>query len=141
MTEPAPIALVDSSAWIEFLRGTGSSANLEVRRLLRDEPDAVATTGPIVMELLAGAADERALARLETLTAGLRMLPLDPALDFRDAATAHRAVRRRGGTVRKLVDCLIGVVAARTGATLVHRDRDFDVLAAALPDLRVHSLL
>jgi predicted nucleic acid-binding protein len=35
----------------------------------------------------------------------------------------------------------IAAVAVRTGATLVHRDRDFDVLAAALPDLRVRSLV
>ncbi len=38
-------------------------------------------------------------------------------------------------------DCLIAAVAARAGATLVHRDRDVDVPAAALPDLRVRSLL
>lgn len=135
------VDLVDSSAWIEYLRGTGSAAHLEVRRLLREQPDVVATTGPIVMELLAGAPDDRSFARLEALTGGLRLLPLDAALDFRDAAAVYRAVRRGGGTVRKLVDCLIGVVAARTGATLVHRDRDFDALAGVLPDLRVRSLL
>jgi predicted nucleic acid-binding protein len=54
---------------------------------------------------------------------------------------AYRAVRANGGTVRKLLDCLIAAVALRTGATVVHRDRGFDVLAAALPDLRVRSLL
>lgn len=133
--------LVDSSAWIEYLRGTGSPANLEVRRLLREEPDAVAITEPIVMELLAGASDERAFARLETLIGGLRLLSVSAALDYRAAAVVFRAARARGGTVRKLVDCLIAVVAVRHGATLVHRDRDFDVLDAALPDLRVRSLL
>lgn len=140
--------LVDSSAWIEYLRATGSPANTEVRRLLRDEPAAVATTEPVIMELLAGATDDRALDRLDTLTAGLPLLTVDATSDYRDAALVYRSVRRRGGTVRKLAGCLIGVVAARTGAVLVHRDRDLEsaqhadrVLAAALPDLRVHSLL
>lgn len=133
--------LVDSSAWIEYLRGTGSPAHLEVRRLLHEEPGSVAITEPIVMELLAGATDDRALARLETLTGGLRLLAVSASVDYRDAALVYRTVRARGGTVRKLIDCLIAVVALRTGATLVHRDRDFDVLDAALPALHVRSLI
>lgn len=98
------------------------------------------TTEPVVMELLAGAANDRVAQQLETLTGGLRLLPVDATLDYRDAALIYRAARRRGLTVRKLIDCLIATVAARTGATLVHRDRDFDALASALPDLRVRSL-
>lgn len=133
--------LVDSSAWIEFLRGTGSSAHLEVRRLLHDEPSTVAVTEPVAMELLAGATGSRALGQIEKLVAGLTLLPVDAAVDYHDAAAAYRAVRSRGGTVRKVLDCLIATVAVRTGAVLVHRDRDFDALAPALPDLRVRSLL
>ncbi|MDQ3612034.1 MAG: PIN domain nuclease, partial [Actinomycetota bacterium] len=52
----------------------------------------------------------------------------------------YRTARLSGRTVRSLVDCLIAVVAARTGTVVVHRDRDFDVLAQSLPDLRVRSL-
>ncbi len=101
----------------------------------------VATTEPVVMELLAGAGSDRVFANRQTLTGGLRLLPVEAAVDYRDAATVYRAVRATGCTVRKVLDCLIAVVAIRTGATLVHRDRDFDVLAAALPDLRVRSLM
>ncbi|MFD1655183.1 hypothetical protein [Pseudonocardia alaniniphila] len=43
--------------------------------------------------------------------------------------------------MRKLLGCLIAVVAIRTGAVLVHRDRDLDLLVAALPDLQVRSLI
>ena len=132
--------LIDSSAWIEFLRSTGSRAHLEVRRLMLERPDVVATTEPVSMELLAGATNERNFAKLQRLTDGLRLLPVDAALDYRDAAVAYRAVRSNGDTVRKVLDCLIAAVAVRTGATLVHRDRDFDLLAKALPDLRVRSL-
>jgi len=35
---------------IEYFRRTGSSANIEVRRLLREAPAGVTTTEPIVME-------------------------------------------------------------------------------------------
>jgi predicted nucleic acid-binding protein len=135
------VELIDSSAWIEFLRATGSRANLAVRELVQERPHEIALTEPVVMELLAGAADERAFAQIEKLTSGLPLLSVDVVVDYRDAALAYRAVRARGGRVRKLLDCLIAVVAVRTGAVLVHRDRDFDVLATALPDLRVRSMI
>lgn len=132
--------LVDTSAWVEYLRATGSPANVEVRRLLRTEPERVATTEPVVMELLAGAPGAVVLEKLQTLTSGLRQLPLDPAVDFHTAATAYRSARAGGSTVRKLLDCLIAAVAVRTGAVLLHRDRDFDGLARVLPDLRTSAL-
>lgn len=74
------------------------------------------------------------LGQLEKLVGGLRLFPVDAALDYRDAATAYRAVRA-------MLDCLIAAVAVRTGVTLVHRDRDFDLLASALPDLHVRPLV
>ncbi|MDN5914443.1 MAG: PIN domain nuclease [Pseudonocardia sp.] len=132
--------LVDTSAWVEYLRGTGSPANIEVRRMLQEAPDRVATTEPVVMEVLAGATSAAVLAKLETLTSGLRQLPLDPSVDFHAAAAAYRSARGGGSTVRKLLDCLIAAVAVRTGAVLVHRDRDFDELEHVLPDLRTRSL-
>jgi predicted nucleic acid-binding protein len=135
------VELIDSSAWVEFLRRTGSRANLEVKRLMLESPGEVTITEPVVMELLAGATSDRNFDQLEKLVAGLRLLPVDADVDYRDAAVAYRAARATGETVRKMLDCLIAVIAVRTGATLVHRDRDFDVLAEALPDLKVRSLI
>lgn len=134
-----PPYLVDTSAWVEYLRATGSPANLEVRRLLRDDPSRVATTEPVVMELLAGASNAAVLGKLETLTSGLRRLSVDPTVDFHTAATAFRSARAGGRTVRKLLDCLIAAVAVRTGAVLVHRDRDFHELGLVLPELRTSA--
>ncbi|HEU0086133.1 MAG TPA: PIN domain nuclease [Pseudonocardiaceae bacterium] len=133
--------LIDSSAWIEYLRATGSAAHLEVRRLLQVDLSVIVTTEPVIMELLAGATNDHVVKKLEELITGLRLLPVDAAADYRDAAAIYRTVQRGGRTVRKLLDCLIASVAVRTGATLVHHDRDFDVLAACLPDLRVRSLV
>lgn len=131
--------LLDTSAWVEYLRATGSPTAVEVRRLLRRRPDDVHCTGPIAMELLAGARPSSASA-VEQLVAGLPVLPVDEALDFPAAARAYRAARAGGRTVRSLVDCLIAAVAVRHGALLVHRDADFDVLDEVLVDLSVRSL-
>lgn len=132
--------LVDTSAWVEYLRDTGSRACDEVGRLLTESSSSVVTTPPVLMELLAGAATESALRSLEQLTASLPVLALDPAVDFHAAAAVYRSARRQGRTVRGLVDCLLAVVAARHGATLVHRDADLAVLADLLPGLRTVDL-
>ena len=64
------------------------------------------------------------------------MLTINGLDDYEHAADPYRRCRRAGETVRKLTDCLIAVVALRTGAALLHTDRDFDAIARNAP-LRV----
>ncbi|HTW99182.1 MAG TPA: PIN domain nuclease [Acidimicrobiales bacterium] len=117
--------LVDTSAWIEFLRDTGSTTCARVDELLAQE---IATCHPIRMELLAGARHEQHLRELRGLLARTTTLETLPT-DYEDAATLYRACRRRGETVRKLIDCLIAAHAIRARLPLLHADADFDVLA------------
>ncbi|MFZ0835213.1 MAG: PIN domain nuclease [Mycobacterium sp.] len=121
--------LIDTSAWIEYFRATGSTAAVRVRDLLRDTPDQVAMCEPIAMEILAGATGEHTWATLERLVNGLPSLGVDNAVDFRAAASIYRAARRSGQTVRSIIDCLIAAIAIRHGAQLIHRDADFEVIA------------
>lgn len=117
--------LVDTSAWIEFLRDTGSPICARVDELLAEE---IATCQPVRMELLAGARDEQHLRSLRGLLARATTLETLPT-DYEDAATLYRVCRRRGETVRKLIDCLIAAHAIRARLPLLHADADFDVLA------------
>lgn len=117
--------LIDTSAWIEFLRATGSDVNERVRAQLV-EP--IATCDPVRMELLAGARDERQLGELRRLLARATSLPTSPG-DYDEAALLYRTCRRSGETPRKLIDCLIAAIAIRHETTILHRDSDFDVLA------------
>jgi predicted nucleic acid-binding protein len=123
------VILVDTSAWLEYLRDTGTPAAIEVERLLNDRTDDIAMCEPIAMEILAGATDD-AYGKLERLVNGLPSLGFDATVDFRAAAQIYRAGRRRGRTVRSMTDCLIAAVAIRHDATLVHHDADYDVIAA-----------
>ncbi len=122
--------LIDTSAWIEYFRATGSAAAVEVRRLLSTESERVVICEPVAMEILAGATDDDRYAKLERLVNGLPSLGIDNAVDFRGAATIYRAARRAGQTIRSINDCLIAAVSIRNGASIVHRDADFDVIAA-----------
>jgi hypothetical protein len=117
---------------VEFDRATGSAVNLRVRRALEhDEP--LATTGIVLLELLAGAQNETRALELQQLLARCRFLPLEEPSDYEAAAALYRACRRAGATVRRVQDCLIAAVAIRTGTELLHRDTDFDVIALHTP--------
>ena len=117
--------LVDTSAWIEFLRNTGSTVCNLVDEALAHE---IAVCDVVRMEVLAGARDESHLLALRRLLARAVALPTLPA-DYEDAAALYRRCRRQGETVRRLVDCLIAASAIRAGAPILHNDSDFDVLA------------
>jgi predicted nucleic acid-binding protein len=123
------VILVDTSAWIEFLRDTGSPVCDAVDRLLGDE---LAVTDAIRMELLAGARDETHLRDLRGLIARTTVLSTTPG-DHDQAAALYRACRGQGETVRKLIDCLIGSVAIRHGVEVLHLDADFAALARHTP--------
>ena len=117
--------LVDTSAWIEFLRDTGSPICQRVDDLLATE---IATCDVVRMEVLAGARDEQHLQQLRRLLARASTLPTEP-VDYDAAAALYRTCRQRGHTVRKLIDCLIAAVAIRGNVPILHRDADFDILA------------
>lgn len=125
--------LVDTSAWIEFLRDSGSEVCVAVDRLLDAD---LATCDAVWMEVLAGARDERHLLQLRGLLARATMLPTSPA-HYEAAASMYRSCRVQGVTVRKLIDCLIAAVAVRCGAEVLHADMDFVALARHT-ELRLH---
>ena len=117
--------LIDTSAWVEFLRDTGSTACEEVDRLLGDE---VAVTDPVAMEVFAGARDDKHLHELRGLLGRAEMAHCEPT-DYPAAALIYRLCRERGETVRRLIDCLIAAVAIRRNLAVLHSDEDFEVLA------------
>ena len=64
--------LVDTSAWIEFLRNTGSTVCYAVDELLTEE---IAVCDAVRMEVLAGARDESHLLSLRRLLARAAVIP------------------------------------------------------------------
>lgn len=120
--------LVDTSAWIEFLRTSGHPAHLTLKRFLQQRWP-IATTEVVIMELLAGARTATDHARMRSLLLRLPRLRIRGLPDFESAADLHRQCRRKGATVRKLIHCLIAAVAIRERASLLHNDRNYDVLA------------
>ena len=116
--------IIDTSAWIEFLRDTGSKVCNTVDDLLGAD---LAICDTISMEVLAGARDELHLAQLRGLLARATVVSITSE-DYEQAAALYRTCRRNGETVRKLIDCLIAAVAIRSNAPVLHADSDFAAL-------------
>ena len=123
--------LIDTSAWVEFLRATGSPEHLEVKRLLGTQE--VGVVDLVAMELLAGAVSEEAAQQLARFLARFTAVASSSPADHQLAASLYRRGRVGGRTVRSLIDCLIAAVALRLDAPLLARDRDYDVLAEICP--------
>jgi predicted nucleic acid-binding protein len=123
--QPRFVILIDSSAWIEFLRDTGSTVCLRVDELLGME---ISVCEPVWMEILAGARDDRHLADLRRLLARATLLATE-SVDFEEAAALYRVCRRQGETPRKMIDCLIAAIAIRSNVPVLHSDADFEVIA------------
>jgi predicted nucleic acid-binding protein len=131
------LIVVDTSAWVELLRATGSPVHRALRALV-ESGEALAVTEMVVMELLAGAgrADVRPL---RSRMLAFDLLPLGGLRDFERAVGIYRECRSAGEEIRSLTDCLIAVPAIHAGASVLHADRDFDAIARHT-DLSLHPV-
>jgi predicted nucleic acid-binding protein len=132
------LILPDSSAWVEEFRSTGSQVDRTLERLLEADAE-IAVTEPVIMELLAGARSKRELSATRRRMLAFPLLRVEDLVTYERASAVWRACRKAGEPVRNTLDCLIAAVAIREGATVLHADRDFDVIARHTP-LRIESV-
>lgn len=124
--------LVDTSAWVEYDRATGSTVHQRLHTLI--ETDApLAVSEPIIAEVAAGSRDDRREGQLRRLLARFELLSFDATSDFDGAVDIYRHCRRRGVTPRGLLDCMIAAVALRYRAELLAHDVDLARIAAVMP--------
>jgi predicted nucleic acid-binding protein len=123
------VILVDSRVWIALF---SLRPPFRIEQLV--DVNEIVTCLPIVQEVLQGVDDDYRFEDMRDVLYNLRAIedPLTGEL-FHEAILLYRAARKHGVTVRSSVDCLIAASAIRHGATLLHRDRDFDHLARITP--------
>jgi predicted nucleic acid-binding protein len=126
------VIVVDTSAWIELLRGTGSPVHLQLREALRGDEE-LCVTEVVVAEILAGAGSVQQTEELRSMLLGFTLLPLRGLDGFEQAAALYRACSWAGETLRSIADCLVAVPAIEAGAAVLHADRDFATLARHTP--------
>jgi predicted nucleic acid-binding protein len=128
----AHVTLIDTSAWVEWLRDTGSPTCAAVDTLLAGD-HVVSTCEPVMFELFVGARDAREDDAVAAVTGVCAVLPVGNPSTWEAAAAAYRMCRRSGETVRSMADCLVAAVALREDVEILHCDRDYGVLARHVP--------
>jgi predicted nucleic acid-binding protein len=125
------VILADSSALVEYLRGTDSNARVRVQELL-DTQGPLAVTEPVAMEVLAGARDEAQAQDLRRLLLRFTLLRFYATIDFDGAVGIYRRCRAGGVTPRGMIDCMIAAVAKRNGVAVLAHDVDFARMASVI---------
>lgn len=123
------VLVADTSAWIEYLRSTGSPTHLALRAAV--STGEVLLLEPVKAELLVGARSNAEVRELRRLLEGFDVELVHPRDDFEAATDLYQRCRTIGVTPRGILDCLIAAMSARTGRPLLHHDRDLTPLAAA----------
>lgn len=118
--------LVDSSAFIEYYRPSGSP---QVRSAVAGviEDDLVAVNGVIQVEVVAYASSQSSYAKLLCDFKVFHWLELEES-DFDFATELGSSLRRKGVTL-PAADLIIAASAIRSSAVLFHADSHFDVLS------------
>jgi hypothetical protein len=130
------VVRVDSTVWIDLLRGCSTAAVARLRAVIEAEEASVAPV--IVQEVLQGARDEAAFRRLAANFMVLPMLGTGQPLALAHAA-ARLSTRTRWQdiTPHSPHDCLIAAIAVAERVALLHDDADFERLARVESRLRL----
>jgi predicted nucleic acid-binding protein len=124
------LIVVDSSVWIDFLNGRSVPDVVALQVALGKEEIIVGDL--MLCEVLQGLDSERAADRVETLLRCFEIVPMAGDAMAVAAARNFRSLRRRGVTVRKTIDLLIGTWCIENRRPLLHNDSDFRPMARHL---------
>ena len=130
------MTIVDTTVWVDYLRGT---SNPHVDWLDRElSQQRLGLTDLILCEVLQGIRSDsdfkrvvREMATFEIFDSGGEALAVASAQNYRQ-------LRAQGHTVRKTIDCLIATFCLVHGHALLHRDQDFDAFEKYLSLKVIH---
>jgi predicted nucleic acid-binding protein len=121
--------LVDTSVWIDFLKGADSRERQVLHKLIEEEVD-ISITEIILAEILQGIRKDKDYMTAKDFFLQFPIYGPKSLETYIKAADIYRFCRKKGRTVRKTVDCIIAAVCIENSLTLFHKDRDFDIIEA-----------
>lgn len=122
--------VVDSSVWVDYFNGRKTPQT--------DWLDSAFGITPVIMgdliltEVLQGFQNHKEFTIARDLLLGLPFMPMVGRTIALLSAENYRSLRRRGLTVRKTIDILIGTFCIYYQLTLLHDDRDFEPMVKFL---------
>jgi predicted nucleic acid-binding protein len=129
------MVIVDTTVWIDYLRGSDNPETGWLERELQQQP--LGLTDLILCEVLQGTHDS-VFPQVRTDLFKFHVFPTGGTDTAIVAAQNYRRLRRRGYTVHTTIDCLIATFCLQSGHQLLHRDHDFDAFEKVLRLQVVH---
>jgi predicted nucleic acid-binding protein len=117
------MVLVDTTVWIDFLSARSYPHEKTLENLIFNRED-LCICGIVLTEVLQGIREDSEFRRTRDLFGNLIFLPMGYSIFLR-SAEIYRALRKKGITIRKAVDCIIAAVAIENDIPLLHNDKDF----------------
>jgi hypothetical protein len=122
--------LVDSSVWIDYFNGKTTPQTEWLDSALGIE---IIVMGDLILaEVLQGFKSDGDFNKAEELLSHFRFMEMLGRELAIKSAQNYRLLRKKGVTVRKTVDVMIGTFCIQNNIPLLHDDQDFDPLAKHL---------
>ncbi len=131
------MVIVDTTVWIDYLRGAENPETLWLERELQRQR--LGLTDLILCEVLQGVRDQRTFAQVRADLLKFQVFQTGGTALAVAAAQNYRELRQHGYTVRKTIDCLIATFCLQAKHELLHRDHDFDSFEKVLGLQVVHA--
>ena len=131
--------LVDTSIWIDFLRGENSLERRMLHKLIEDEEE-ISITGIILTEILQGIKEDKKYQITKNYLLEFPMYEPSGINTYIDAARIYRECRNNGKTIRSTIDCIIAAICLENDLSVLHKDRDYDIIqeCVGLKVVKVH---
>jgi len=116
--------LVDSSVWIDYFNGVQTSRTDWLDAALGSEP---LVMGDIILaEVLQGFQEDTDFKTAKKLLLSFPVMEMVGQELAIKSAMNYRFLRKKGVTVRKTIDVMIGTFCIQNRISLLHSDRDFE---------------
>ena len=122
--------LVDSSVWIDYFNGQKTGQTDWLDSALGNVP--IIMGDLILAEVLQGFQNEKDFKTARNLLLGIPFMPMLGKQLALESASNYRILRKKGVTVRKTIDVMIGTFCIHYGLPFVFADRDFDPMVEFL---------
>jgi predicted nucleic acid-binding protein len=122
--------VVDSSVWIDYFNGKKTPQTDWLDSSLGNTPLIVGDF--ILTEVLQGFQSDKDFKIARDLLLGMPFMAMGGRDVALQSAINYRILRRKGVTVRKTIDVMIGTFSIHYRLPLLHDDRDFDPMVKFL---------
>ncbi len=122
--------IVDSSVWVDYFNGKISKETDSLDAMLGNQEILIGDL--ILTEILQGFQEDRLFREAQSMLEGFPVVPMLGLALAIQSATNYRKLRKRGVTVRKTIDVMIGTYCIEKRIPLLYADRDFDPMVRHL---------